>query len=80
MNDKLQEIIDYLNDGINYDKRNFIKELSMKCDDTMGLSPDELRIMWGSRLTGDLDSYNEEFFNKVIESVVKVIGSFKDDY
>ncbi|KOS61484.1 hypothetical protein FJQ98_16410 [Lysinibacillus agricola] len=80
MNEKLQEIIDYLNDGINYDKRNFIKELSMNCDDTMGFSPDELRIMWGSRLTGDLDSYNEEFFNKVIESVVKVIGSFKDNY
>jgi len=80
MNEKLQEIIDYLNDGINYDKQNFIKELSINCDDTMGFSPDELRIMWGSRLTGDLDSYNEEFFNKVIDSVVKVIGSFKDDH
>lgn len=79
MNEKLQEIIDYLNDGINYDKQNFIKELSMNCDDTMGFSPDELCIMWGSRLIGDLDSYNEEFFNKVINSVVKVIGSFKDD-
>ncbi|MBG9689459.1 hypothetical protein ABD91_00765 [Lysinibacillus sphaericus] len=80
MNEKLQEIIDYLNDGINYDKQNFIKELSMECDDTMGFSPDELSIMWGNRLTGDLNSYNEEFFNKVIGSVVKVIGSFKDNY
>lgn len=77
-NEKLKEIIDYLNDGTNYDKQNFINDLSMECMNTNGISPDELSINWGGKLVGDLDSYNKEFYDTIIESVVNVISSFEE--
>lgn len=77
MNEKLQGIIDYLSDGSNYDKENFINDLSMDCIDTMGIPPDELSITSSGRLVGDLDSYNKEFFNEVIKAVINVVESFK---
>lgn len=78
VNEKMQKIINYLQDGSNYDKENFINDLSMGCIDTMGIPPDELSITSSGRLVGDLHSYNKEFFSEVIKSVINVVESFKN--
>lgn len=78
LNNKLDTIINYLKDGSNYDKINFINNLAKKCSSTMGISPDELDIRSGSMWTGDLDDFSKEFYDQVIDSICNVIESYKE--
>lgn len=74
----LQEIIDFfeLEDG--YDKSETIEDVLGEIRGLEGYAADEIGLEWdGEYLQMTLIEFAEEFYDKVIEKVCNVIGSFQ---
>lgn len=77
IDDRLQEVIDYLKDAEGYSKEELIHDTICEIKDLKGYSPDEIGIVWDSEDLMDLESFTTEFYNKVIDKVCNVVYSFK---
>lgn len=76
MNNKLQEVIDFLELEEGYDKQELIADILCEIPSLKGLSPDEIGIEWDGETLTTLDDFANEFYALVIVKVCNAIKSF----
>lgn len=75
MDERMQEIIDFFEQGEGYSKQDVITDILSEISSLKGISADEIGLEWDEKLT-TLDDFTNEFYDKVIEKVCNVIKSF----
>ena len=78
MDEKLQEIIDYLELKEGYSKKEVIDDIVLGIKELKGNSPDEIGVEWDGEHLMVLEDFAEEFYDQVIKKVCNVINSYKE--
>lgn len=75
--DKLQEIIDFFQDGEGYDKNDVITDIAGEIEEIKGMATDEIGLEWGGEDLMLLEDFTQQFYEKLIGKVCNVIRSFR---
>jgi len=78
VNEKLEEIKEFLEEGEGCSRDEFITDILGQMLVLNGYEADEIGLVWDDENLTDLQSFADEFYEKVIEQVSNVLDSFEE--
>ncbi|MFA1821178.1 hypothetical protein ACDX78_13560 [Virgibacillus oceani] len=78
VNDRIEEIVEFLRDGEGYDKNEVIVDILGEIKGLNDYHADEITLDWDSEELMILSDFVDEFYNKLTEKFCNAISSFKD--
>lgn len=83
MNDKLNELKDYLLNSEGYSKEDVINDVTIDVlksvlPKEIAISSDEIGLHWGDGFITDLDTFSNRFYDQILYKLSNVIDSFKE--
>jgi len=79
MENKLQEIINFLELEEGYDKSEIIADMLDEIEEIKGYFSDEIGLVWDDKVLMVLSDFVDKFYSKIIEKVCNVIKTFQDE-
>lgn len=78
VNEKIEEVKEFLEEGEGYSRDEVIADILGEIRLLKGYEADEISLVWDGELLGDLQTFTDEFYEKVIEKVSNVLDSFSE--
>jgi len=79
MENKLQEIINFLELEEGYDKSEIIADMLDEIEEIKGYFSDEIGLVWNDKELMVLSDFVDKFYSKIIEKICNVIKTFQDE-
>ncbi len=78
VNEKLEEIKEFLEEGEGYSRDEVITDILGQMLVLNDYEADEIGLFWDDENLTDLQSFVDEFYEKVIEQISNVLESFEE--